>query len=111
MAVPPRELSVIKPYPTKPRAGAGLVMLTLAAALLAGCSGRDTDSAEKIAQINAATQRAEKAAERAEAAAAQAAKGAAPTVIEMEPESPDDEEAKKIAEQNEPLAPDADLKE
>ncbi|NCU12953.1 MAG: hypothetical protein GXC70_12495, partial [Sphingomonadaceae bacterium] len=48
---------------------------------------------------------------RAEAAAAQAAKGAAPTVIEVDPNEEDDEEAKKLAEQNEPLPPDADLKE
>lgn len=105
------ELHVNRPNAFAPRAGAGLAALICSALLLSACSGRDAASAEKVAQINAAAQRAEKAAERAEAAAAQVAKGTAPTVIEVDPNEEDDEEAKKLAEQNEPLPPDADLKE
>lgn len=48
----------------------GPLAVALAATLLAGCSGRDADSAERLAEINAAADRAEQAALRAEAAVA-----------------------------------------
>jgi len=63
----------------------GPLAAALAAALLAGCSGRDTDSAERLAEINAAAARAEQAAERAEAAAAKVEKGGQGPVEEVEP--------------------------
>ena len=69
----------------------GLLMLGIC--LLSGCSGRDPDSAEHLAEINAAAARAEKAAERAEAAVAKLQQAGAP-VPEIEPEveepSPED---------------------
>ena len=56
----------------------------LAVSLLAGCSGRDTVSAERLAAMNAAAARAEAAADRAEKAAAKlgAAPSPAPTFTE-----------------------------
>ena len=52
--------------PTHPKS---LVLAASALALLlAGCSGRDTDMAEKLARAEAAANRAEEAATRAEAA-------------------------------------------
>ncbi len=79
--------------PDLPLAKTGLLALILGAGLLAGCSGRDTDSAERLAEINAAAARAEKAAERAEAAVAKLEK-ASPARIEYEPQAeepkPDD---------------------
>ena len=49
-----------------------LVLAASALALvLAGCSGRDSNEAEKIARVEAAADRAEDAAKRAEAAARQ----------------------------------------
>lgn len=53
--------------PTHPKS---LVLAATALALmLSGCSGRDTDMAEKLARAEAAAARAEAAAKRAEAAA------------------------------------------
>lgn len=54
--------------PTNPRIAFGLAATALAL-VLAGCSGRDTDMAEKLARAEAAAQRAEDAAAKAEAAA------------------------------------------
>lgn len=48
----------------------GMLAVAVAAGLLTGCAGRDAESAERIAEMNAAAVRAEKAAERAEAAVA-----------------------------------------
>ncbi|HEX4848093.1 MAG TPA: hypothetical protein VFV30_08110 [Novosphingobium sp.] len=97
-----------KPILTKP--GASLALTAVAAVLLAGCSGRDSESAEKVAAINAASARAEAAAKRAEEAAAKIEKATAPTVIEVDPDATEDAEDAAIAEQNEPVAPDADIK-
>ena len=47
-----------------------MLAVAVAAGLLTGCDGRDAESAERIAEMNAAAVRAEKAAERAEAAVA-----------------------------------------
>lgn len=75
-------------------AKAGLLATSLGASLLAGCSGRDEDSAERIAEINAAAARAENAAKRAESAVAKMHKAAAPIPeIEPEPEEPSPEDA------------------
>jgi len=98
----------------RPSAGAGLAAVALAAAVLGGCSGRDASGAEKIAEINAAADRAEKAATRAEEAAAKIEKLNQPTVIEVDPDATEDAadagEA-AAAEANEPVQPDADVKE
>jgi len=73
------------------RAGPIAASLLLGSALLlGGCSGRDTSAAEKVAQINAAAERAEKAALRAEAAAAKIEKLNQPTVIEADPDATED---------------------
>lgn len=97
----------------KPRVGAGFAAVALVAAMLGGCSDRDASGAEKIAAINAAAERAEKAATRAEEAAAKIEKLNQPTVIEVDPDATEDAadagEA-EVADQNEPLAPDADIK-
>ena len=70
--------------------------------------------AEKIAAINAAAERAEKAATRAEEAAAKIEKLNQPTVIEVDPDATEDAadagEA-AAAEANDPVQPDADVKE
>jgi hypothetical protein len=82
--------------PTHPKhttAGAALTCLVLASAVLAGCSGRDTAAAEKIAAMEQLAVRAEKAADRAEAAAKKAAGAQPATVIEVEPEDPSQTEA------------------
>ncbi len=63
----------------------GPLAAALAAALLAGCSGRDEDSAERLAEINAAAARAEQAAQRAEAAVAKLEKSDQGPVEEVEP--------------------------
>lgn len=67
---------------------AGLLVAALSVGLLGGCSGRDADSAERVAEINAATERAEKAAERAEAAVAKLQNARAP-VPQYEPAAED----------------------
>ncbi len=63
---------------------AALAASCLGMSLLAGCSGRDTASAERLAEMNAAASRAEAAADRAEKAAAKlsAAPSPAPTFTE-----------------------------
>lgn len=78
----------------------GLLAAALGAGLLGGCSGRDADSAERVAEINAAAARAEKAAERAEAAVAklQNAKSPVPQ-YEPEAEDPNPQEAPPAEEQ------------
>ena len=77
-------------YPhSRTRLIAALAAAGLCAPLLAGCSGRDTGEAEKIAAINAATARAEAAAARAEKAAAKlnAASASAPEpAVTQEPD-------------------------
>lgn len=60
------------------------------AALLAGCSGRDADSAERLAEINAAALRAEKAADRAEAAAKKIEQAGQPMVVDADPDATED---------------------
>ncbi len=71
----------------------GLLAGIVYVCLLGGCSDRNANSAERLAEINAAADRAEKAADRAEAAVAQLQKAGAP-IPEIEPEveepSPDD---------------------
>lgn len=74
--------------PDFPFAKTGLLALFLGASLIAGCSGRDADSAERLAEINAAAARAEKAAERAEAALAKIEK-VSPARTEYEPQAED----------------------
>lgn len=64
---------------------------TLAAALLGslaltGCSDSDAASAEQLAAVNAAADRAEQAAKRAEAAAALASRGSPAPRLAAEPE-------------------------
>lgn len=61
-----------------------LVASCMGMSLLAGCSGRDTAAAERLAAMNAAAARAEAAADRAEKAAAKlgAAPSPAPTYTE-----------------------------
>lgn len=72
----------------------GLLAGALCACLLGGCSDRNANSAERLAEINAAADRAEKAADRAEAAVAQLQKAGAPIPeIEPEVEEPSPEEA------------------
>lgn len=66
----------------------GMLAAALGAGFLGGCSGRDADSAERVAEINAAADRAEKAAERAEAALAKL-QNAKPPVAQYEPEAED----------------------
>lgn len=66
----------------------GILAVALGAGLLSGCSGRDADSAERVAEINAAADRAEKAADRAEAAVAKL-QNAKPPVPQYEPEAED----------------------
>ena len=66
---------------------APLVLIAFATVLgLAGCSGRDTDMAEKLARAEAAAQRAEAAATRAETAAKREPARAPEPVEEDEPE-------------------------
>lgn len=66
-------------------AKAAAALLLGAAMALGACSGPDAKEAERIAEMNAAVQRAEKAAERAEAAAKAAGANSAPVFAE-EPE-------------------------
>lgn len=73
---------------------AALTASCLGMSLLAGCSGRDTVSAERLAAMNAAAARAEAAADRAEKAAAKlgAAPSPAPTFTEeADDPAPDDD--------------------
>lgn len=81
-----------------------------ATALLGGCSGRDTEGAEKLASINAAADRAEKAAVRAEAAAAKLEKLAEPTVIDADAEATEDAEDASLAKDDEPPPIEPDVK-
>lgn len=64
----------------------GAVALALA---LAGCSGRDTAMAEKLARAEAAAQRAETAADRAEASAKRRPPHASEPADDEEPEGQD----------------------
>ncbi len=82
----------------------------IATALLGGCSGRDTDGAEKLAAINAAAERAEKAAVRAEVAAAKLEKVGQPTVVEADPDATEDAEDAALAAENEPASTEPDVK-
>lgn len=92
------------------KAGRLAAALLLGSALMLGGCGRDTDGAEKLAEINAATLRAEKAAERAEAAAAKVEKAGQPQVIEADPEATEDAEDAAIAAENEPLSTEPEVK-
>ncbi len=83
------------------KAGAALLAAGL---LLSGCSGRDTDLAEKSAAAEQSALRAEKAADRAEAAANKADKASAP-VVEAEADVPDDEPVDAIPAEDKPLDP------
>ena len=65
-----------------------MLAAVLAAGLLGGCSGRDANSEERVAEINAAAARAEKAAERAEAAVAKL-QGAKAPIPQYEPAAED----------------------
>lgn len=60
------------------------------AVMLGGCSGRDTVTAERLAQVTDAAMRAEKAADRAEAAANKVAKADQPIVVEADPDETGD---------------------
>ncbi len=94
----------------KPGPLAAAATALLATALLGGCSGRDVAGAEKLAAINAAAERAEKAAVRAEAAAAKIEKANQPTVIEADPEATEDAEDAALAAENEPASTEPDVK-
>lgn len=94
-----------------PKTGPMAAVAALAAvALLGGCSGRDSAGAEKLAAMNAAADRAEKAAVRAETAAAKIDKAAQPTVIEADVEPTEDAEDAAVAAENEPLSTEPDVK-
>lgn len=94
-----------------PKAGPLVAAAALAVtALLGGCSGRDTAEAEKLAAINAAADRAEKAAVRAETAAAKLDKAGQPTVIEADPDATEDAEDAALAAENEPASTEPDVK-
>ena len=67
-----------------------LLLGTAAALALSGCSGRDVETAEKIATANSAAERAELAAARAEKAAGTVEKANAPIVIDGDPDATDD---------------------
>lgn len=94
-----------------PKPGPVVAAATLMAlALLGGCSGRDTAGAEKLAAVNSAADRAEKAAVRAEAAAAKVEKANQPTVIEADPDSTEDADDAALAAENEPASTEPDVK-
>ena len=94
-----------------PKAGPMVTAAALVAtALLGGCSGRDTAGSEKLAGINAAAERAEKAALRAEAAAEKVEKATQPTVIEADPDATDDADDAALAAENEPQPNEPDVK-
>ncbi len=82
---------------------AGFLLLSTAMTLvLGGCSGRDIETAEKIATANAAADRAELAATRAEKAASTVERANAPVVVEGDPEATEDaEDADKAEAENE----------
>jgi ABC-type enterochelin transport system substrate-binding protein len=87
----------------KPRASTALAAIALGAAvLLGGCSSRDTVLSEKLAAADAAAARAERAAVRAEEALAKVQKANEPAVVDADPNEADDDEAKAVADQNEP---------
>lgn len=69
----------------KARTIAAVLTAGFVSSLLAGCSGRDTDAAEKLAATNAAAARAETAAKRAEAAAAKLTATTANATVTEEP--------------------------
>jgi hypothetical protein len=96
-------LAVIGSNQFKPGVGAVLAALALSsAALLGGCSSRDTETSEKAAAATAAATRAEQAALRAESAAAKAEKASQPQVVEGDPNADDDAQDQAIAAENEP---------
>jgi TPP-dependent 2-oxoacid decarboxylase len=70
-----------------------LAALLLATALVAGCSGRDSEMAEKVAAANAAAMRAEQAAQRAEHAAANAQRAQPGTTMEVDADPNEDPNA------------------
>lgn len=79
-----------------------LVLAATALALvLAGCSGRDSDQAEKLARAEAAADRAEEAAKRAEAAAKRLPPPPAEPAANEEPEEPE-QQADEPAQEPEP---------
>lgn len=82
----------------------------IAVLLLGGCSGRDAAGAEKLAAVNAAADRAEKAAVRAEAAAAKIEKAGQPTVIEADPDATEDAQDAAVAEEDQPQSTEPDVK-
>jgi hypothetical protein len=93
------------------KAGPSAAAIALVAtALLGGCSGRDTAGAEKLAEINAAAQRAENAAVRAEKAAEKLEKAGQPTVIEADPDATEDAEDAALATEEEPASTEPDVK-
>jgi hypothetical protein len=109
--MPPRELSVSRTNILFPKAGPMAAAVALVAtALLGGCSGRDVAGAEKLAAINAAAERAEKAAVRAEAAAAKLDKAGEPTVVEADPDATEDADDAALAAENEPASTEPDVK-
>jgi hypothetical protein len=77
-----------------------LPVLVAAALVINGCSGRDTDLAEKLAAVEAAAARAEAAADRAEKAAKTAG---APPVVAMDAEPESDAEG-DVIEDDSPVA-------
>jgi hypothetical protein len=80
------------PLPILTGAKPALLAAACFAALLGGCSSRDTVLAEKLAAAEAAAQRAESAAERAETAAKRAPANAAAEAQFEEPEPMEPEE-------------------
>ena len=101
----PGSSGVIATKENRSRAGTLLAALLAGSSLLlAGCSGRDTNGAEKIAAAQDAAARAEKAAERAEAAAAKIEKGQT-TVVEAEPDATDDAGDAAVAAEDKPEDP------
>jgi hypothetical protein len=108
--MPPQELSVSRASILFGKTGPLVAAVALGAtALLGGCSGRDVAGAEKLAAINAAADRAEKAAVRAEAAATKIEK-AGQTVIEADVEPTEDAEDASLADENEPASTEPDVK-
>jgi NAD(P)-dependent dehydrogenase (short-subunit alcohol dehydrogenase family) len=92
------------------KAGRITAALLGGALLLGGCSGRDAEAAEQLAEMNVVAARAEKAAERAEAALAKIEKAGQPQVVEADPDSTEDAEDAAIAAENEPLSTEPEIK-
>jgi hypothetical protein len=101
------ELPVTGSKANKSKAGIVLLGTAIVVLMLGGCSGRDAEGSEKLAAINAATARAEKAAERAETALAKIEKA---TLAEADPDATDDAADAVEADVDGPVSTDPDIK-